>query len=99
MNFYMMDDTRRLVPVILVVVSILMALGLRSVTGIVLPGPLPELRAEAVASVAHVVHRWDNAGLAAAAHLIERVPVRAVDNGAPGTELFSSLCDAAWARL
>ena len=69
------------------------------VTGIVLPGPLPELRAEAVASVAHVVHRWDNAGLAAAAHLIERVPVRAVDNGAPGTELFTSLCDAAWARL
>jgi len=37
MNFYMMDDTRRLVPVILVVVSIVMALGLRSVTGIVLP--------------------------------------------------------------
>jgi hypothetical protein len=69
------------------------------VTGIVLPGPLPELRAAAVASVAHVVHRWDSAGLAAAAHLTERVPVRAVDNGAPGTELFSSLCDAAWARL
>ncbi|HPI92519.1 MAG TPA: MMPL family transporter [Deltaproteobacteria bacterium] len=37
MNFYMMDDTRRLVPIILVVVSIVMALGLRSVTGIILP--------------------------------------------------------------
>lgn len=68
------------------------------VTGIVLPGPVPALAATVVASVANVLHRWDDAGLAAAADLVARVPVLTVGNDAPGTELFSALCDAAWGR-
>ena len=66
--------------------------------GIILPGPILS-RADAVVSAAHVVHRWDDAGLAAALRLVERLPIGVVQSGAPGSELFTTLCDASWGRL
>ncbi len=68
-----------------------------TLNGIVLPGPVATLT-DAVCSAAHLVHRWDNAGLRAALHLVERLPIGVVTSGAPGSELFSTLCDAAWGR-
>lgn len=66
--------------------------------GLVLPGPVSAL-VDAVVAAAHVIHTWDDAGLAAALDLVERLPVGVVHSGAPGIELFERLCDAAWGRI
>jgi len=66
--------------------------------GIVLPGPVSSM-GDAVVSAAHAIHTWEEAGLAAALHLVERLPIGVVRSGAPGTEFLSVLCDAAWGRL